>query len=252
MTVKQFDNLNTSYVSLAALLRYLRGQDFSGSIHLTLDQYEAEIFLSGSGVEAVFEIDKVSGTSTKNDGAIERALVHAREPGGTITVYEGKTEPGGVAANLSEPSRPSFTDQIPSASAPLAEQVDWDELFGVSGVLIAAVERAVGSLPADFGTSFRAARIELGDDYPFLDPTVRDLKYANGIVTLSVRPATSAYVAGLSDCLRRIVNKFAVDKEGRRFRERVAVELAVAARIRPDGLGKFKTQLDRIAGTRVI
>ena len=79
--VKQFDNLNTSYVNLAALLRYLRGQEFSGSIHVALDEYEAEIFLKGSGPVAVFEIDRGSGVPTEIDGAMERALVHAREPG---------------------------------------------------------------------------------------------------------------------------------------------------------------------------
>ena len=213
VALKQFDNLNTSYVNLAALLRYLREQNFSGSIHVVLDEYEAEIFLAESGSAAVFEIDRISGVPAQEEGAMERALVHAREPGGTITVYEGKTQPGSATGAASESSIPGFADPFPTADAAPAEQVDWD-------------------------------------DHPFLDPTASNFKYANGTVTLGARPATSAYVTGLSECLRRIVNKLAIDKEGKRFRERVAVELALAARLRP--LGDFQLQLDKIAGTRVL
>ena len=251
-TVKQFDNLNTSYVNLAALMRYLREQKFSGSIHVALSQYEAEIFLKGSGSAAVFEIDRGSGQAAQDEGAMDRVLVHAREPGGTITVHEGKTEPDSEAAHGIESSGPSFTDQIPTRTTPLAEEVDWDDLIRVSGEVIGAVERAVRSAGSDFAGIFRTACIALGDDYPFLDPTANNLKYSNGTITLSQRPGSNAYVTGLTECLRRIVNKLAVDKEGKRFRERVAVELAVAARIRPNGLGEFKLQLDRIAGTRVL
>ena len=103
--VKQFDNLNTSYVNLAALLRYLREQNFSGSIHVALNQYEAEMFLTGSGAAAVFEIDRASGNPAQDDGAMERMLVHAREPGGTITVYEGKTQPDRTPGQAGESSR---------------------------------------------------------------------------------------------------------------------------------------------------
>ena len=250
--VKQFDKLNTSYVNLAALLKYLRDQDFSGSIHVALDQYEAEIFLRGSDPAAAFEIDRASGVPVQSEGAMERALVHAREPGGTITVYAGKTQPGSTDGQAAEFAVRRLADQIPIASALPTEQVDWDGLFRVSGDVIAAVERAVASVGADFATNFRTACIAAGDDYPFMDPTASSFDYANGTVRLDEPPGAGAYVTGLSECLHRIVNKLAIDQEGKRFRERVAVELAVAARMRPNGLGDFKVQLDRIAGTRVL
>lgn len=246
-SIKQFDKLNTSYVNLAALLRYLREQDFSGAIHVALNQYEAEIFLDGSGAAAVYEIDRVSGVPVQDEGAMERALVHAREPGGAITVYEGKTLPGGPTR---ESALSSFADQVKAAGGAPTEEVDWDGLYRASGDVIAAVERAVVSGGADFAAHFRTACILVGDDYPFLDPTASNFEYASGSVTLDANPGTSAYVAGLSECLRRVVNKLAIDKEGQRFRERVAVELAVAARHGP--LGDFQSQLDRIAGTRVL
>src|SRR2546428_13575911 len=90
---KQFDSLSTSYVNLAALLRYLREQDFTGSVHVVLDQYEADVYLNGPGAPTVLEIDSSTRQASQNDGALERLLVHAREPGGTITVFEGESAP---------------------------------------------------------------------------------------------------------------------------------------------------------------
>src|SRR5262245_869762 len=85
--VKQFGSLNTSYVSLAALLRHLRDETFTGSVHLVVDQYEAEVQLHGSDVPTASEINPTTRELSQTPGAMERLLVHAREPGGIITVY---------------------------------------------------------------------------------------------------------------------------------------------------------------------
>lgn len=259
--IKQFDSLSTSFVNLAALIRHLRNQKFEGSIHVAVEQYEAEVVLSGAGTKTVSEFDPVTRRAAQTEGAMERLLVHAREPGGTITVYEGKPASGGhdeiKSAADSPVGRAEATTtstsnfQLPPA-VPAAEAVDWNDLLDAGGALVGAVERAVQSLGQEFDSNFRAARIALGDDYPFLDPTGNGLTYANQIITLSAQPGSNAFVTGLSECLRRIVNKLAMGKEQKRFRETVAVELAVAARMRPSGLAKFKSHLDGIAGTRVL
>jgi len=252
VALKRFESLNTSFVNLAALLRYLREQSFFGSIHLAANQYEAEIFLNGATAPVVFELDQ-AGVATEVAGAIERVLVHGREPGGIVTVYEGKTVPAPLPAPLIQSeSEPSFADQIPVSEPEPIEQIDWQALLSSGGEIVAAVERAVNSVEADFASHFRIAAIAVGDDYPFMDPTIGEFRYESGVVTLARRPTPNVFVSGVSDCLRRIINKLAIDKDGQRLRERVAVELAVAARMKPNGLGQFKAQLDRIAGTRVL
>jgi hypothetical protein len=249
---KHFDNLNTSYVNFGALLRYLREQGFSGSIHVALDQYEADVMLQGENA-TVFEIDPATGRATRADGALERLMVHAREPGGTITIYEGEAaSPIKVEQANEFAASPFAEDDEVTATTPPAAEVDWNDLLKASGELIAAVERAVQSVGSDFATGLRAARIELGDDYPFLDPTAGGFNYSNGAVTLGERPAARVYTTGLSECLRRVVNKLAIGKQGTRFRERCAAELAVAARRQSNGMSEFTPQLDRIAGTRVL
>jgi len=248
--IKQFNNLNTSYVNLSALIRYLSEHKFVGAIHVSLSEYEAEVRLDNQGTATVSEVDRTSGLRSQTEGAMERLLVHAREAGGVITVHESKlvSEPqpdAGLSFSSLPPTGPTSTE-IP------LEEVDWAETLDAAGKLIGAIERAVESAGAAFESNFRAARIELGDDYPFLDPTANALTYANKAITLGELPSGRAFISGLSECLRRIVNKLAIGKERKRFRESVAVELAVAARTRPKALGEFTSQLDRIAGTRVL
>jgi hypothetical protein len=269
-----FESLDTSYVSLASLIRYLRERDFVGRVHVALDQYEADIFLYGSDSPSVWESDHATGRGAQGDAAMERLLVRAREPGGLITVYE-RVEPEQSAegehvapeptsenlvaeqAVASETITDSPVDLGAAIEAPTVEppkeNVDWYKLLRVSGELIAAVERAVESAGCDFSGNFRAARVELGDDYPFLDPSGGGFEYANAVVQLRERPAASAYILSLSESLRRIVNKLAKDdRDGVRLRERVAVELVVVARKHGNSLAEFKPHLDRIAGTRVL
>jgi hypothetical protein len=263
--VKQFDSVSTSYVNLAALIRHLREQTFVGTIYVLLNQYEAEVRLHGADAPTVSEIDPVTHRASETEGAMERLLVHAREPGGKITVYGSDDEKGAnldetikASANSVEQDKevmtapsPFVTSFTPATAAP-EETVDWADLLDAGGKVVGAVERAVESIGADFESSFRAACIQLGDDYPFLDPTSNGLSYANKTITLNAEPSVNAFVTALSECLRRITNKLAIGKESRRFRETVAIELAIAARMRPNGLGRFKPQLDRIAGTRVL
>lgn len=282
----KFESLDTSYVSLASLIRYLREREFLGRVHVALDQYEADIFIYGSDVPSVWESDHATGRGAQGDAAMERLLVRAREPGGLITVYERvatEDSPESTAPDqLLESARtasalPAAEHSPPEHSAPEqiaspepigsldlepaletnkfapTENVDWYKLLRASGELIAAVERAVDSAGADFSGNLRAVRVELGDDYPFLDPSVGGFEYANAVVQLRERPAASVYVSSLSESLRRIVTKLAKDdRDGAHLRERVAVELAIIARKHRNSLADFRPHLDRIAGTRVL
>ncbi|MDQ3817499.1 MAG: hypothetical protein M3362_07385, partial [Acidobacteriota bacterium] len=124
----------------------------------------------------------------------------------------------------------------------------------LSGELIATVERAALSAGADFANIFRSVRFEMADDYSFLDPSAGRFEYSNATVHLRTRPGASAYVAGISEAMRRAIDRVATGPRRATVRERVALELAVLARRRQSQLAKFKftPQLDRIAGTRVL
>lgn len=161
------------------------------------------------------------------------------------------------------PQPPSQSDsfEIPDRSNVLTEDLyptgsyhDWPSILAASGELIAAVERAVNAAGENFSNLFNQVRLQLADDYSFLDPMSRAFDYANGIASLNVELAVSVYASGLSEALRRSVGHVAVGDRARRVRERVALEMLPVARKRADVLERsgFQTQLDRIAGTRVM
>jgi len=294
-----YENLDTSFVNLWALLRYLMRLGLIGRVHVELADYTADVFLTGSSTPMVHEIDHATGRDTLEEAALHRLVVRAREPGGKITVYEGEdeaskdaTQPSVSVAPVSEaPSsaaeswaastsaanpdldRESFTvpDAATAMSPPVLQSAgskmvdslsrgatqkkgDWADLVEISGELIAAVERAAVGVAADFTSLFQAVRLELADDYTFLDPSANRFSYVESAVKISAKPGAGPYVAAISESLRRVVDKIAVGERGGRVRERVALELARLARKRREPLTRFNLdmQLDRIAGTRVL
>jgi len=255
--IVKFESLDTSYVNFGALIRYLRERNFVGRVHVTLDQYEADVVLDGSESATVRESDHSAGGDEHDDAGLARLLIRASRPGGLITVYESTAETTGDKmariVELGQTAAQPLSAEIEAATVEASvEDVDWDNLLRGSGELIAAVERAVQTTAEDFAAYFRLIRVELGDDYPFLDPTLAGFEYSNSVVRLRGQPAASTYVSSLTECLRRVINKVAADKQGTRFRERLAVELAVAARRQANGFAEFTPHLDRIAGTRVL
>jgi hypothetical protein len=191
------ENLDTAFVNVAALVRYLQARKFTGRIHVELDEYDADVFLNADASPNVRETDHATGRTAVGDAALQRLLVRAREAGGLVSVYEELAEqslaPDAVsranvsmsgsvinAANSNAPhlAGESFqatatphaaTPPLTNAPKTVADSaadgaLTWDELARVSGELIAAVERAVASTGADFNAHFRQTRLALADD----------------------------------------------------------------------------------------
>ena len=257
--VVKLEKLDTGFVNLGALLRHLRQLNFVGRVKVVMEGYEAEVFLQGAEEPRIWEENLTTGSSAEGKDALERLLVRSRDPGGVITIFEG-TDESRNEGTAHPPSQPTVNPQSTLAAAitddglPTAQaaETDWDLLLAASGELIGGVERAVRSVNEDFAARFRATLIEMGDDYPFLDPTAGLLDYHEGKVALHERPAVSDFVTSLSEGLRRLVTRIVDDTGGVRFRERVAVELAVIARRNENAFAEFTPYLDRIAGTRVL
>jgi hypothetical protein len=241
-TIAKFQTLDTSFVNLSALVRYLCDRHFTGRLSIVLDQYEADVFMDGRTAPRVREINKATGREAEGQAALERLLVRAREPGGLITVFEDEIEP--TPAGSGTQRAPRGYASLREADAPSNAS---DNLLGPSGELIAAIERVVKTTGTDFDGVFHSVRLRLGDDYPFLDPTLGGFEYAQGSVRLGSRPSRPVFVNGLCEALRRVVNEVSKTTDESEFRDRVAAELAVFAK-RQEGLSEFVTQLDRITG----
>jgi hypothetical protein len=249
------ENLDTAYVNLAALLRYLREREFTGRVHVELVEYEADVYLAAQEPPRAREIDHTNGHEAEGDDALQRLLVRASEPGGLVSVYADEAEGANGSAGAVSP-KIEWIDFVNERDEELSpEQREWQDLLRVSGELIAAVERASLSAGADFEGLLRATRLELSDDYAFLDPLTERFEYSSGgMVRLRARPSAEAYVSSICEALRRITGKVAVGERSGRVRERMALELAVLARRRQSQLARFRflPHFDRIAGTKVL
>ncbi len=81
-------NLDTSFVNLSALIRYLRRRQFIGNVRVELCGYEADVVLSADNQMKVLEHDCIAGRISEGEDALQRLLIRAREPGGIIHVYQ--------------------------------------------------------------------------------------------------------------------------------------------------------------------
>lgn len=282
-----YQNLDTAFVNLWSLLRNLTERGFIGRVHVELKDYAADIFLNGSPTPAVVETDRIAGI-TEQPGELHRVVLRAREAAGTITVFETRAEgstdrvaadasPGAgsaapdildVAPPLHDLTRPRPDDSVTSSiisgnqnSSEFAEDIyptgsyhDWPAILSTTGALIGAIERGVNASGQNFRSLFDSARLELADDYSFLDPMARAFAYEQGSASLHRELSVAVFVAGLTEALRRSVDNAATGERGRRIRERVALEMLTVARQHSGVLEKsgFRAQLDRIAGTRVM
>src|SRR5439155_7565083 len=257
-----------------------------GRVHVELKDYTADVFLNGSKTPLVHEVDRASGSDVTEEAALHRLVLRARESAGTISVFQGSGEAvpfeyidaatriksfGEARADNFAPSA-ALPESMRSASREVAEsddsqtnikgeiqtevsnQAESNDAAKLSGELIGAVERAVIADGLDFESLFREIRLALADDYTFLDPMIERLHYWKLTLELVEQLPVNTLVSAITELLRRIVDKFATGERERRRRERVALELARVARKRDDALTRsgFRSQLDHIAGTKVI
>src|SRR6266705_5503674 len=87
-----YENLDTTFVNLWALLRNLSQRGFIGRVRVELKDYSADVFMTGSSTPLVHEIDHVAGTNTLEEAALHRLVLRVRGTPGTITVFEGPDE----------------------------------------------------------------------------------------------------------------------------------------------------------------
>ena len=242
------ENLDTAYVNLAALLRHLQQRDFTGRVHVELDEYDGDIYLAAREAVRARERDHVTGREDVGQSALQRILVRASEPGGRISIYEG----AGAGANSKQTGAAGEGEAV--AASRTQEEIDRRNVLQLSGEVIAAVERGVAAASNEnFAAHFQAARREIADDYPFLVSLGDCVEYEGGEAQLRRGTDAEKFVAGTSEALRRVVERVAATGErARGVRREVARELAALSERRPRALTRFgfTSQLERIAGLR--
>src|SRR5687767_2111621 len=197
------ENLDTAYVNLAALLRYLQQRDFTGRVHVELDEYDGDIYLAAREAVRARELDHVTGREDVGQSALQRILVRASEPGGRVSVYEGAWEaaPAGSRPNDAGGAAESAAGDSAAAAAEgpsrTQEENDRRNVLQLSGEVIAAVERGVlAASNENFAAHFQAARNEIADDYPFLVSLGNCVEYEDGEPRLRRGTDVEKFVGG--------------------------------------------------------
>ena len=86
------ENLDTSFVNLSVLLKYLRRRQFAGYVRIELSGYEADIYLTAENQLKVREYDHIAGRIAEGEEALRRILIRSREPGGIVNVYQAVSD----------------------------------------------------------------------------------------------------------------------------------------------------------------
>ncbi len=235
------ENLDTSFINLSALIKYLRRRYFNGKISVEFGDYEAEIVLLEDGDSlTIREHDRVSGRVGEGEEALQRLLIRARQSGGIINVYRHLAEnPTIINANgnsvgehivsieppqtvlqteLETPDRnansaaPEFPFRLRNNVENRARQNtlapdDWHTLLDLTGELLGTIDQTLAGAGLNFKTAFQKASAEIAGDYPFLHQGKAVAYYAEGKFTMKEQTGAAIFVGGIMEILRRIMEK---------------------------------------------
>lgn len=227
------ENLDTSFVNLSALVKYLRRRQFVGNVRVELSGYEADIVLTAENGLKVREHDQITGRIAEGEEALQRLLIRAREPGGIIHVYQTVEETEKplpiieekpVAVTLPQAKKadedalksnlklPKFPFELSNRVEAKAKQThlspsEWNMLLDLTSELLRTIDKSLAEANLNFSTAFEKARIEISGDYPFLSPISGVFDYKNGKVSMEEQVSPMLFIASINETLRRILEK---------------------------------------------
>lgn len=233
-----YENLDTTFVDLDALVHYLRRRKFVGRIGITYTGYDAVVIYTPEGKLRVNEHDKISGFRSEGELAFKRILERTKQDGGLISVFRDAGQ--SIAPALEVPrvsraaSQPSFAEKplngngsgrtssngsvvrLPDFPFLMANEVEekarqariasveFETLIKLTSEMLNTVDQALGKADLNFQAAFAKACGEISGDYPFMDPVRRDFKYSEGKVKVDSEQDPEVLVSGVGEALRRI------------------------------------------------
>ncbi len=338
-------NLDTSFVNVSALVKYLRRRQFVGCIKIQLNGYKAEIQLGRENQLKVIERDEISGRVSEGKEAFQRLLIRAREPGGSVNVFQEKenkkpspeptktktvqsvevtavkkpavptngtakkppaqtpppipqpetepflpqplasngngfssnghlpsppveakpvtvVEPVGIAVQEEEvedhasgPSLPDFPFELSNnferrAKKKSISSEDWQVLMKLSVEMLGVLDKCLAKHNLDFTAAFEKVRMEIAEDYPFMNPSEGIFNYKSGRIEMTRRVNENMFVSSIVESIRKIVTRLGENprfSEQHRTISQVLVALLEKRKPHYDKFG-FSKPLRRILG----
>lgn len=237
-------NLDTAFVNVNALMRYLCRRGFVGQIHVEMSAYEADMYLCGDNHVEVIEKDHVTGRVADGEEALQRLLVRAGEPGGIINVIQKdplqtdldpsyqalKPEPQipvveakvpqeiqgfpqeieveGSALSVSpDVGIPGMSQLTQGATvATLSQQLNDEEWISLLKLTVELLASVDRTLGAS-GLEFQAAFAMAAFELSDDYDFLRTIEYTGGRLTVNSRPSPSIFISGVMEVMRKIMNR---------------------------------------------
>ncbi len=215
-------NLNTTFVNVEALVRYLRGLSFVGSIRIELASYEAEIVFTPSRMVRAREYDHDAGRISHGEDALQRILVRAREPHGRIHVYKATEGDAGrddgsifIDKTIMNGAR-QLAASLGGVVVPGANQEfvlsgrDGENALVLAALseLLREIDTSLAEGRLTFSAAFRVACDEIASEFPFLQQSRHALVYRKGEIAVNTDAdsaiVASAVFAALQPIFRRL------------------------------------------------
>ena len=217
-------NLNTSFVNVGALVRYLRGLQFVGSIRIELSSYEADIVFTDAKTIRAREYDHIAGRISHGDHALQRIMIRAKEPNGRIHVYkavEGYTgnHDGSVFVDKSIVTK--AREMAASAGGSATKDQNYEFVLsmqdGQNALVLAAlsevlreIDQSLATGKLSFPAAFRVACNEIAPQFPFLQ-NQHALVYKDGEITLNTEADAKIVADAVFAALRPIFERLRGD-----------------------------------------
>ena len=272
------NNLSTSFINLAALVRHLRRLQFVGRIHLELSSYEAEIELCEGGAVKAREQDHIESRLSFGRDALLRIIMRSKESGGLVHVYrdgeparkvfidrailaearrmaarpaalppiaqtERKDEPGETEEQEAPIPKPDSADGLETAE-------NWTRILALVSEMLRSVDETLAKADIDFSELFRNASGFVSFEYPFLDPDTDVFSYEGGYIGIRGRLSTKQFVGGVTAALGRIMERLREDPSRGNVYHQVMHRLRVLANRRKNHFELFGVagELQKVIG----
>lgn len=221
-------NLSTSFVNLAALVRHLRDLQFTGSVRVELSSYEAEIIFSPTNRVQAREYDRLAGRISQGEHAFKRILVRSREPFGRIHVLRAE------ASESAEYIKKAFVDdrissnarrfafgrgdhqvigKVPGIDILSEKKFETAEAIVLATELLLTVSDAFEKAGLDFEAAFQTASEFAAEVHPFMDPIRGDFTFEKEEIVYAGAVRPGELFDGILAALEHIVARLSENDE---------------------------------------
>ena len=190
-----YKELSTEFTSLDKLIEKLTKENHSGYIDIALNDNKGGgiiFFQEGEIVEAVMSDEKTGSGKRYGKDMLNKIIEDVQKTGATFNVYRAGLEVG-------------------SERTGITHALEFQGVIQVMQEVVRTIESLVdeSTRKGSFRDSFRKARVEKSDDYPFLDPFAAEFEYKNGEIIFDGKASAEVFVQGLNECVELTLDTIA-------------------------------------------